>query len=255
MVNAIVWRGAYDQAIEQKMSDLEAVRMADSAVRTTQGTTNPEDVSRFETGTPTEMLFKQFVSYFNMLANLNGSEIQRIQRDVGLRKGMGRGFYLYLTAFMLPAVLSEIIVRAMGNSWDDDDDNEYLDDAMKVFFGSQFKTATATVPYVGQLGVAAYNKAFTKNIADDRLSLSPVLSIVEAGAGVPAAIYKDAVDRGELKKKTIKDSLQMIGIMTGLPTGPLGRPVGYLMDVESGKAEPTGPIDFSRGLITGKAGN
>jgi len=255
MVNAIVWRGAYDQAIEQKMTDLEAVRMADSAVRTTQGTTNPEDVSRFETGTPTEMMFKQFVSYFNMLANLNGSEIQRIQRDVGLRKGMGRGFYLYLTAFMLPAVLSEIIVRAMGNSWDDDDDNEYLDDAMKVFFGSQFKTATATVPYVGQLGVAAYNKAFTKNIADDRLSLSPVLSIVEAGAGVPAAIYKDAVDRGELKKKTIKDSLQMIGIMTGLPTGPLGRPVGYLMDVESGKAEPTGPIDFSRGLITGKAGN
>lgn len=255
MVNAIVWRGAYDQAIEQGMTDLEAVRLADSAVRTTQGTTNPEDVSRFETGTATDMLFKQFVSYFNMLANLNGSEIQRIQREVGLRKGMGRAFYLYLSAFMIPAVLSEIIVRSMAGDWDDDDDDQYLDDAMKVFFGSQFKTATATVPYVGQIGVAAYNKIFTKNIADDRLSLSPVLSIVESAAGVPAAIYKDAVDRGELKKKTVKDSLQMIGIMTGLPTGPLGRPLGYLMDVESGKAEPTGPIDFGRGLITGKPGN
>jgi hypothetical protein len=255
MVNTIVWKGAYDQSIEKGMTEIEAVRFADEAIRTTQGTNNPEDVSRFETGTATGMLFKQFVSYFNMLANLNGSEIQRIQREVGLRKGMGRGFYLYLTAFMLPAVLSEVIVRAMSNNWDDDDDDKYLDDAMTIFFGSQFKTSMAMVPYVGQAGVSAYNKAFTKNVADDRLSLSPVISIVESAVSTPAQIYKDASDRGELKKKTVKDSLQMIGIMTGLPTGPLGRPAGYLMDVESGKAKPSGPVDFTRGLITGKAGD
>ena len=56
------------------------------------------------------------------------------------------------------------------------------------------------------------------------------------------------------KKKTVKDALMLMGIMSGLPIGPIGKPAGYLMDVESGKADPSGPIDFTRGLITGRPG-
>lgn len=254
MVNTVVWSGAYEQGIEQGLTEYEAIKQADSAVRTTQGTTMPEDISRFETGTPTALLFKQFVGYFNMLGNLNASEITKISRTMGLKKGAGKAFYIYLTAFMLPAVLSDIIVKAMSGKFDEDDDDSYVDDLITSFFGSQFKTFAAAVPYGGQLAVAAYNKTFTKNVSDDRLSLSPVLSILETTVGAPTSLYKDIVDKGELSKKTTKDVLQFMGIMSGLPLGPAGKPIGYLMDVESGKANPTGPVDFTRGLVTGKTG-
>lgn len=255
IVNSVVWQAAYDQSIERKMTDKEAVRFADSVVRTTQGTNRPEDISRFETGTKTELLFKQFVGYFNMLANLNAGELMKISRQVGLKKGAGRGFYIYMMGLAVPAILADAIVIAMaGKGLDQDDDDEYLDDILKSFFGSQFKTITATIPYVGQFMTAAYNKAFTPSKADDRVSLSPAISVLEGAYGAPAELYKRIADDANNEKKLTKDALTLIGVMTGLPTGPVGKPVGYLMDVQSGKAEPTGPVDFTRGLVTGRSG-
>lgn len=254
MVNSVVWSAAYEQAIEKGYAEKDAIKEADSTVRTTQGTTNPEDISRYETGTATTLLFKQFVSYFNMIANLNASELIKISREVGLRKGAGRVFHLYNSAFMLPAFLSTLMVMAAGGKIDQDDDDSYVDDLLMAFFGSQFKTFAATVPYGGQVAVAAYNTMFTPNMADDRLSLSPAISILESTIVAPAEVYKTIAENGDVKKKTVKDVLQLMGIMTGLPTGPIGKPLGYLMDVESGKANPSGPVDFTRGLITGKSG-
>lgn len=43
--------------------------------------------------------------------------------------------------------------------------------------------------------------------------------------------------------------------MRGLQTqrlAPISRALGYAQDVEDGKAEPTGPIDYGRGLVTGQ---
>jgi len=253
-VNTIVWLGAYEQAVQNKMSEEESVKAADSAVRLTQGTNNPEDISAFETGTKTQLLFKQFAGYFNMLANLNSSEITKISRQVGLKKGAGKAFYLYMTALMIPAVLSEGIMMAMsGKGVDQDDDDEYLDDILKAFFGSQLKTITGTVPYVGPMANAVYNR-FNNNPMDDRLSLSPVISSLESAAGVPHDIYNVLMNDASVKKKNVKDALSFIGLFTGLPTGPLGKPIGYAMDVSSGAAQPTGPIDYARGLATGRNG-
>lgn len=254
VVNTVVWIGAYNQALESGMTEAQAIKDADSAVRTTQGTVNPEDVSRFETGTATARLFKQFVGYFNMLANLNAFEIQKISRETGLKKGAGRAFYVYMMGIAIPAFVSDLIVRAMaGNDFDEDDDDFYLDDLFRSFFGSQFKTVAATVPYGGALAVSAYNR-FNRQRYDDRLSLSPVLSILEGVAGTPYELYKNIAEDVDNEKRITKDALTLIGLMSTLPTGPIGKPVGYLMDVQSGRAEPTGPIDFARGLITGKPG-
>ena len=95
----------------------------------------------------------------------------------------------------------------------------------------------------------------TKNQLDDRLSLSPAVSIAETMVGVPGAVAEQIIERGELSKKTVKDALTFMGVVSSLPIGVLGKPVGYIMDVESGKARPTGPIDFTRGLVTGKPGS
>jgi hypothetical protein len=86
------------------------------------------------------------------------------------------------------------------------------------------------------------------------MSLSPAISVLEGAVGTPVEVYKNIAGDVDNEKKITKDALTLLGVITGLPTGPVGKPVGYLMDVQSGKAEPTGPIDFTRGLMTGKAG-
>ena len=252
VVDQVVWIGAYEQAIEEGGSEKDAVRAADAAVRQTQGSMNPEDVSRLETGAPFFRLFTMFYSYFNMLANLYGTEFVKVQRDLGLKKGMGRLLYVYVFGFAIPAFLSELIVKAMAGGIDEDDDDEYLDDLMSMFFGSQYRTATALVPAVGPLVNAAVNR-FNDKQYDDRISTSPAISMLESTTSAPYSVYK-AVEGEGSKKRAIRDTLTAVGMLSGVPVAPLGKPLGYLADVSEGKAEPTGPVDFARGLVTGKAG-
>lgn len=253
IVNTVVWTGAYDQSIAEGYQDAEAIRQADAAVRMTQGSQNAEDISRYETGQPWERLFKQFAGYFNMLANLNASELQSISREVGLKKGAGKMFYVYMVSIMIPAMISMSLRRMMAGDFDEDDDDEYLDDALAVFFGSQLQTLTAMAPGVGQLATATYNR-FNKQMYDDRLSLSPAVSVLESMVSIPAQVYK-AIEEEAVNKRLVKDALLALGVATGTPTGALGRPVGYLMDVSEGEANPTGPIDFTRGILSGKKGD
>lgn len=253
IVDTIVWSGAYDQAIEDGASEVNAVREADAAIRKTQGSFNAEDISRFETGTPFMRAFTMFYSYFNMQANLLGTEFQKIARDLGLRKGAGRALYMYAFGFMLPAILSESLVRAFaGKGFDEDDDDQYMDDFMSIFFGSQFRSLTAMAPGVGQTIQAGIN-SFNDKWYDDRITTSPAISMIESAVKAPKSVYEAVVENGN-QNKAIKDTLTAVGLFTGLPIAPLGRPISYGLDVSTGKAEPTGPIDFTRGLITGKPG-
>lgn len=254
MIDTIVWSGAYEQAIENGALESDAAKEADSAVRTTQGTLNPEDVSRFETGSPFLRLFTQFYSYFNMQANLLGTEYIKTMRALGLRKGAGRLVYVYSMGFMLPAVLSELIVQLMaGKGFDADDDDEYMDDFLRVFFGSQVRSGTALVPVVGQTTNVVVNN-FNDKWYDDRISTSPAISMIESAAKAPNSVYEAIAENGS-KDKAIKDTLTALGLITGLPLAPLSRPITYLGAVAEGTADPTGPVDFTRGLVTGKTGD
>ncbi len=253
VVDLVVWSGGYDQAVEEGATELEAVRQADTAVRATQGSFNAEDISRFETGTPFMRAFTMFYSYFNMQANLLGTEFTKTVRDLGLRKGAGRLLYIYATAFMIPAVVSEMIVMAMsGRGFDEGDDDEYLSELMSVFFGSQFRTATAMVPGVGPAVNAGINM-FNDKWYDDRISTSPAISMIESSVRAPKSIY-DAMTDDKNPKRAVKDTLSAMGLLTGLPLAPLAKPIGYLADVMEGDAEPRGPADFTLGLVTGKSG-
>jgi len=254
VIDFTVWTGAYNQAIEKGASEVDAVREADSVVRQTQGSMNAEDISRFETGTPFMRAFTMFYSYFNMQANLLGTEFVKVQRETGLRKGAGRLVYVYAMGFMIPAVLAELIVKSMsGKGMDEDDDDQHLDDFMATFFVSQVRSGTALFPVVGpsiQAGINATNDKWY----DDRISTSPAVSMIESAVSAPASVYKAVADDGN-RKRAIRDTLSLVGLLTGLPVAPVARPLGYLSDVADDKAEPDGPVDFARGLVTGKAGD
>ncbi len=250
IVSLTTWGGAYDQAINDGADEREAVRTADSTVRLTQGSFSPVNISAFESGTPFVRAFTMFYSYFNMQANLLKTEFGKIAtQQMGLRKGAGRAFYIYLMGFAAPAILSEAIVKGIGG-FDPDDDEDYLNELFSLLFGSQIRSALAFFPGVGPVSLAAIN-AFNDKWFDDRISTSPVVSVMESAARAPHSVYQAISEDGH-SKRAIRDVLTLIGLLTGTPAASLARPLGYLGDVADGVAQPEDAGDVARGLISGR---
>jgi hypothetical protein len=252
VLSPIVWTGAYNQALAEGMSDKDAVRFADSTVRQTQGSTLPEDVSRIETGPAYARAFTQFVGYFNMMANTNATAFKQLMGEVGLKKGAGKALYIVMMGLMAPIWVAEAIALAMRGGPEDDDDDGYLDDWLAQVFGmGTAKGLLAQIPIAGQFGVAAANR-FNDDPLDDRVSLSPAISLLESAVGAPQSVYKAIVEDGS-SQKAIRDVATLVSVATGVPLYGVSRPIGYTAGVIEGRIEPQGPIDVMRGLVTGTA--
>jgi hypothetical protein len=258
-VDTVVWVGAYNKSIADQGVDVdettaskEAIARADAAVRMTQDSLLPEDISAYQVGSPFYKTLIQFSGYFNMIANLNASEYIKIFRDLGWRGNKGKLFMTYLLGFGLPMLMADAIVRTLGGGWDDDDDDGYLDVFMSWFFGSQLRGAVATVPF-GSAAIVPFN-AFNNKPYDDRMTTSPSVSTLEgATIGVVKAGINIADPDKDVTGKNVRDILTLVSLATGIPVTVLGRPIGYAIEVERGKIEPTSSADYIRGLATGKA--
>lgn len=259
-VDVVTWTGAFNQTLAELGADntdaeavREAVDRADAAVRMTQSSLAPEDISKFEVGTPLVKLMIQFSGYFNMMANLNADEYVKIFRDLGWRGNKGKLFMTYLLGFALPVLVSQAIVQALGGGWDDEDDDGYMDEFMSWFFGSQLRGAVALVPGAGP-SINAFLNAFDDKPYNDRFSLSPAISLLEGAAfGTQQMISNVITPDKEVTGKNVRDVLTLISLVTGIPVTVLGRPIGYQIDVSRDKIEPTSTADYLRGLATGKA--
>jgi hypothetical protein len=251
-MSPIIWTAAYNQAIAEGKTDKDAVRFADSTVRQTQGTTLPEDISRFESGPAWGRLFTQFVSYFNMMANTNGTAVKQIVDEMGLRKGAGKVLYVALAGLLVPIWVAESIALAFRGGPEDDEEDGYLDDWLMAVFGmGTLRGLTAQVPIAGQ-GAQLVANRFNDNPADDKFSLSPAVSLIESAVSAPASVYNAIVEDGNMQK-AIKDLAAAATMVTGLPIYAAARPVGYAAGAAQGKIEPTSAADAARGLVTGTA--
>jgi hypothetical protein len=143
-------------------------------------------------------------------------------------------------------------VRATGGDLDDEDEDGYLDDVAGWFFGSQLRSAAALVP--GGSALIVPINALNDLPYDDRITTSPAVSTLEAGSvGTVKALINIVDPDKEVTGKNVRDVLTFISLWTGIPMTVLGRPIGYQVDVERGKVDPTGLPDHLRGLVTGKA--
>ena len=250
-VDGTTWMAAYDNALAKNMNEREAVRYADSIVRDTQGSTSAEDISKFEAGSPMMRLFTMFYSYFNTQSNLILTEVQNIVRTTsGLDRTKKLG-YLYLMAFAVPSFMAELIVKGLKDDLpdDDDDDGSVIDDWLAWFTGSQLRYATAMVPFAGQVINSAVN-AYDDKPYNDRIALSPVVSMAETLTRTPKSIYQAVTDDGDVSR-AIQNTLTSLGFVTGLPLGQLGKPLGYAADVAEGDTEIDSPLDPLRGIVAG----
>ena len=250
VISPIVWLGAYNQALSEKMSDQDAVRFADGVVRKTQGSNQAEDVSRIETGPAYARMSTQFFGHFNMVANTTVTGLQQVASDVGLVKGAGRALGIVFFGVLAPAWIAEAIAIAFRGGPEDEDDDGYLDDWLSQAIGmGTLKTLLAGIPFVGQLANAGINR-FNGNPMDDRVGASPAVSLLESSVGAPSTVYKAMVEDGS-KARAVKDVATAVGIVTGLPAMAASRPISYLVGVADGQIEPTSPVDAVRGLVTG----
>lgn len=251
VMGPIIWQGAYNQALEQGMTDADAMRFADSTIRQTQGSNLAEDVANYESGSAFFRMFFQFTGYFNMQANLLGTAFGTQLHGMGLRQGMGRGLFIFMLGFYAPALVAELIAQAFrGGPGDDDKDGQVMDDWLStLLLIAPLKNALAMIPGVGPIGNMAINMA-NANPADDRLSVAPVVGMIESFVKAPYEVYKAVANEGN-RRNAVRDVATLISMTTGLPATAVARPLGYLAGVQQGKVAPTSSADAVRGLVTG----
>jgi hypothetical protein len=248
VLDAVVWLGAFEGAKAKGQTEEEAARLADTAVRTTQGSANPEDTARVETGDGWQRLFVMLYSYFNMWGNVMSTEFRLAAKEAGLKKKAGRMVYVYFAAFAIPALIAQAIADGMRGDLPDEED-EPLAAWLEWFFLSQGKTAAAMAPG-GAIAVAGFN-IWNDKPYDDRIASSPAISALESAVRTPLSIYDLATGEGDLSR-TVKDTLGLVTLLTGIPVQALARPLGYAADVLEGDTEPTDALDAARGAMAGR---
>lgn len=267
IVDTPTWLAAYDHAITKGMSEKEAIFEADSVVRRTQSSFDPESVSRIETGNALERSLLVFYNYFNMQANLIGDSWAKNVKS-GARH-YGRFFVDLSLILAVPSILSEIIVQAFNGFDTGDDDDWDLFDAMKLLLSPVVKNSMALVPFAGQLSnmvatrMAAtgdgeegfWQIVFAPNSFNDRLVSVPAASVIEnsvkAGGQLTDLIMGEEVNA----RSTMRNTLDAASILTGIPFAALKRPLGYAAGVASGQIDPETPVDAVRGVVSGRDTN
>lgn len=263
VIDLVTWQGAFDQFVAEADANLgeerimrDAVAHADSIVRRTQHSLDPEDIARYEATSPFVRTFLQFSGWFNNIANVNATALGVLFRAMGMGALKSPALWSqYVLGFAAPLIVGDAIAKLLGGRWSDEDDDGYLDEMSETLVLSQLRGLFAAVPGVGQ-GLNAFTNAWNDQPYDDKLATSPVISALESVfVGVPRALQATFDAERDVTGRNVRDVLTLVTLVTGLPVGALGRPAGYALDAATGKATPSGPIDYTRGLVTGARGD
>ncbi len=244
MVDVLTWHGAYQQALVESRADptvtleeaeADAVRAADLTVVRTQGSANPEHLAAVEVTTPQAKLMLAFTSYANTVLN------QVLAAGPGVAPRVRAGLWVLL----VPALL-ESTLRVLLQGAPEDDDGDGLEDELFAHYAKGLgRNAAALVPLAGPmlLGLAESEGA--------RVQSSPGGALV-AQVFRAAFAARDAAAGEEVSAADVRALGVALTILSGFPVHPVTRGVGYAMDVESGKRQPDGALDYARGVLVGR---
>lgn len=244
IVDKLTWHAAYNEAVEGgKMTDAEAVLHADSVVRQTQFSSNPEDTARIEAGPPALRMFTMFMSHWNRQLNLLYTEHMKAGELDGRGAQAMRRAFVWFTGFVMPAIVSQAISKTLRPDEGNDEDGPAM--AMgKFFFGALGSNAVSLVPAVGPL---AESILFGHG---DKFGSSPAIESVKRAGHSVVSVPKAVVGEGK-PGTAVRDVLTLVGMLTKTPAAALGRPLGYIADVMHGDVEANNPVQIIRGLMTG----
>ncbi|WP_375650688.1 hypothetical protein [Bartonella sp. OT172YNZD] len=259
-MDLVVWHGVYTQALERMGKGLdetaaqkEAIAQADAAVRMTQDSFAPQDMAAYQVSTPFANAFTQFTSYFNMLYNLQGSEMRKAVREAGLVHATPQLFHIALMGSVIPAIASGIIMRTFNNSWKERDVDEQLFTYFAgYFFADIFEQELAKLPFAGSIINTTWD-SLTGGGYQGRFASNPSFGAMENSTVGLARGLRNLIDvEREVTGKNVRDFFTAIQTWGGFPLAPFGKPFAYMREVERGRKESENIFDFGRGLITGR---
>jgi len=133
-VNVAVWLGAYAQSIDGGATEAQAVNVADSIVRQTQGTGMIKDMAGVQRGTEINRMMSMYYSWMSVMFN-RMDDIAREQRRGGVKNlpNLARRLTVaFLLTTMLEEAAGDAYDLAMGNEDDEDELGYVLSMAMKT---------------------------------------------------------------------------------------------------------------------------
>lgn len=245
MVAVITWHGAKQQALDAGSTREEAILKADAAVRLTQGAASTMDQSALvrDRGEFWRSI-TMFYSFFNALYSVG--------RDIGFQvdgpKDLPRALSRWFLAFVVPAILGEmLLLRGPGG---DDDDEGYLGWAVRKALLSPL----ATIPLGRDMANAA--DFFLSNGAKGQFEIrfSPVATAVEKIGRLGSHIARDLTDDKDIDFiKYAEEVAEAVGFTFGVPgTAQFIATEKYLRRLSEGEEEPDNMAELLYEAILGK---
>ena len=230
-VDSVTWIGAYNQflanqpkGLTEAQANREAIAQADAAVRLTQDSLQPEDRAAYQTDTPLMQSMLQFTNYFNTIANLDYGQFKKQVRDMGFKpnnKGSAQLFYTFMFGLYLPAVVSGIIVQAMGGNLNDADEDGWLDEIAELLIMEPLRFGLNFVPG-GNILPVPFNVLNDKPY-DDRITTSPSISNIESSTTGSVRALQALIDPNkEVSGKNIRDIFTLLSLISDYPLTIIG---------------------------------
>ena len=264
-MDPVIWSAAYQHALETGIKDPKG--FADSVVRRTQSDFSPENIAGLEAGSPLMRFFLVFYNYFGMQYNLLGDR-WALAKDT---KKYGRFIYDAALIVWIPTVLSELIAKALkgeGLDLDDDDDVDAWD-FLSLMIGSLVRNFISMIPVAGGiLNVGGSKLAKTEDagapsdvarfiygqdpFVSNTLS-TPALGLIESSGSFLLDAARAANGADINGRRAMRNFIDLSTVITGVPLGPLKKPVGYLAGAATGDYEVEDAGALAKGLFTGAA--
>jgi len=242
MVSVPTWIGAYRQARAENMSEEDAIRAGDRAVRLSQGAGGAKDLAAVQRNNELMKLVTMYYSPFNVLyARLRDVGHQSATQGIGyLPKATAR----LITLVVLPAVISELL----GNRGPDEDEDEVWWAIRKTLL-----YPLATVPVIRDFS-GYFEAAIIKASGEGEMKyppsykLSPVVTAIEKIMRMPGKIV-DAMEGEKEPAAVAWDIFEASGYIAGLPTAQTRITGEYLVDLLSGNEEPENAPELLRDAV------
>lgn len=264
-VNTITWNAAFDEQYAKLLpkfgpdkAKAEAVERADSIVRRSQGSRTPLDVANFSAGNAVMQLFTQFQDFPNLIAN-----------QIMEAKGVKAKAAAIALSLLLPTLASGAIALGLAGGrvpgartpdGDDDRDGRWDDEAAAYLFGEVMRGTGSLLPIIGaplmermfggssRAELAPFpswgiGESMFRQVARTSQRLAVLFGISE-----PSRPTRD----GAWSPADARDWSIILGVATGLPTGPVGRAWSFAENVEAGRSEASGAVRTILGILNGR---
>ncbi len=229
VVSVPTWVGGYRQALDAGLSEEDAVRAGDRAVRLSQGAGGAKDLAAVQRNSELMKLLTMYYTPFSVLYARLRDMGHSYKAPADLPRLVARSVALVI----LPAVLGELL---SGRGPDDDEDKTLW--AIRKMLLYPF----ASIPLIRDLANWKLEPELAKLSGGGMqyqpgYKFTPIISAVEKIAGMPDKLI-DGWTGARPWDDVAWDELEAAGYLFGLPTAQVRITGEYLYDLFTGQASP-----------------